>query len=141
MDALSMAYSQAVEYSKRLEELLLTSSLIDEEGIASIRSKYITPITNVDKEWLEGSAKEEPIDELRRNIQNILIKKCSELRTLDSASIAVPILECEIHDAEYIITFIDSNQEYTHKLSALETIVKQTTSNSIYEVVNAFLRR
>jgi hypothetical protein len=134
-------YADVVKYAQRLEDLLITNTSIDEEFIKATRKRYITPDTNVAKEWLEQAELENPFEKLRKDIQSILIKKCEEIKSVDSASISHPILEEEIHDAEYILIFIDSEQKYSHKMSALEAIVKQTTSNSIYDTVNAFLNK
>jgi hypothetical protein len=79
------------------------------------------------------------MEQFRKDIQAILIKKCNELRETDDSIIDYPILEEEIHDAEYIITHVDSSAQFEHKLSAIKAIQQTTTSASIYDTVQKFL--
>lgn len=75
---------------------------------------------------------------LYSKLQEIVAKKSVQLREWeekDPGAIDCPILECEINDAEYIMTMINADMPHDHKLSAIKAIYLQTTSNSIYDVV------
>lgn len=82
------------------------------------------------------------MDTLRAKLQLIIGEKTHKLKELEATSpesIDCPILECEINDAVYMIVILNSNESDEGKLAGIRAINNQTTSNSIYDTVNAYL--